>query len=322
MNKRTRSILIVIIFLAGLSLLLYPFVANGWNTYRQKQLISNYETVVADKEEAGLIDYEAEMEKAKAYNDALVPSILPDSFAVAAAADEPDAEYMAALNIADDGIMGIVEIPKIDISLPIYHTTSKEVLEKAAGHLEGSSLPIGGEDTHAVITAHRGLPSAALFTDLDRLKEGDHFLIHVLDETLCYEVDQILTVEPDETDALAVEEGEDLVTLVTCTPYGVNTHRLMVRGHRVPYVEEEVAAENIPLSQLSLHTSYLLWVVVGLAVTGAFIFFLYRRDKKMRAQEAAAAAQTVETSDSQKPEETPAKEERPIQEEEISRKEQ
>lgn len=322
MKKRTRTILIIIIFLAGLSLLLYPFVANGWNTYRQKQLISNYETVVADKEEAGLIDYEAEMEKAKAYNDALVPSILPDSFAVAAAADEPDAEYMAALNIADDGIMGIVEIPKIDISLPIYHTTSKEVLEKAAGHLEGSSLPIGGEDTHAVITAHRGLPSAALFTDLDRLKEGDHFLIHVLDETLCYEVDQILTVEPDETDALAVEEGEDLVTLVTCTPYGVNTHRLMVRGHRVPYVEEEVAAENIPLSQLSLHTSYLLWVVVGLAVTGAFIFFLYRRDKKMRAQEAAAAAQTVETSDSQKPEETSAKEERPIQEEEISRKEQ
>lgn len=322
MKKRTRTILIIIIFLAGLSLLLYPFVANGWNTYRQKQLISSYETVVADKEEAGLIDYEAEMEKAKAYNDALVPSILPDSFAVAAAADEPDAEYMAALNIADDGIMGIVEIPKIDISLPIYHTTSEEVLEKAAGHLEGSSLPIGGEDTHAVITAHRGLPSAALFTDLDRLKEGDHFLIHVLDETLCYEVDQILTVEPDETDALAVEEGEDLVTLVTCTPYGVNTHRLMVRGHRVPYVEEEVAAENIPLSQLSLHTSYLLWVVVGLAVTGAFIFFLYRRDKKAREQAAAAAAQTVETSDSQTPEETPAKEERPIQEEEISRKEQ
>ena len=284
MKKRTRTILIIIIFLAGLSLLLYPFVANGWNTYRQKQLISNYETVVADKEEAGLIDYEAEMEKAKAYNDALVPSILPDSFAVAAAADEPDAEYMAALNIADDGIMGIVEIPKIDISLPIYHTTSKEVLEKAAGHLEGSSLPIGGEDTHAVITAHRGLPSAALFTDLDRLKEGDHFLIHVLDETLCYEVDQILTVEPDETDALAVEEGEDLVTLITCTPYGVNTHRLMVRGHRVPYVPEEVADESVPLSQMSLHTNYLLWVVVGLAVTGAFILFLYMKDKKSRAQ--------------------------------------
>lgn len=320
MKKRTRTILIIIIFLAGLSLLLYPFVANGWNTYRQKQLISNYETVVADKEEAGLIDYEAEMEKAKAYNDALVPSILPDSFAVAAAADEPDAEYMAALNIADDGIMGIVEIPKIDISLPVYHTTSEEVLEKAAGHLEGSSLPVGGESTHAVITAHRGLPSAALFTDLDRLEEGDHFLIHVLDETLCYEVDQILTVEPDETDALAVEEGEDLVTLVTCTPYGVNTHRLMVRGHRVPYVEEEVAAEDVPLSQISLHTSYLLWVVVGLAVTGAFIIFLYWRDKKSRAQMAAQSAEPVQQKDPG--EASPEESEHPVQAEENSRKEQ
>lgn len=334
MKKRTRSILIVIIFLAGLSLLLYPFIANEWNTYRQKQLISNYETVVADKEAAGLIDYEAEMQAAVAYNEALVPSILPDSFAVAAAADEPDAEYMAALNIADDGIMGIIEIPKINVSLPIYHTTSEEVLEKAAGHLEGSSLPVGGESTHAVITAHRGLPSASLFTDLDRLEEGDHFLIYVLDQTLCYEVDQILTVEPDQTEALAVEEGEDLVTLVTCTPYGVNTHRLLVRGHRVPYVEEEVAAEEVPLSQLSLHTSYLLWVIVGLAVTGAFILFLYWREKKFRAQlpgpEAEAARpQDLEASPGAEPEqpiqadETPAAEpEQPGQADQVSRKEQ
>lgn len=291
MKKTTRNIILVILFLAGLSLLLYPFIANAWNTYRQKQLISNYESVVSEKEEAGEIDYEAEMERAKAYNDALVPSILPDSFAVAAAADEPDEEYMSVMNIAGDEVMGVVEIPKIDISLPIFHTTSKEVLEKGAGHLEGSSLPIGGESTHAVITAHRGLPSAALFTDLDRLKEGDHFLLHVLDETLCYEVDQILTVESDDTDALAVEEGEDLVTLVTCTPYGVNTHRLMVRGHRVPYVPEEIAEEDVPLSQLSLHTSYLLWVVVGLAVTAAFIFFLYRRDKKARAKAAGETEQ-------------------------------
>lgn len=278
------------IFLAGLSLLLYPFIANEWNTYRQERLISSYETVIADKEEAGEIDYGTERETAAAYNEELVPSVLPDSFAVAAAADEPDPEYMAALNIAGDGVMGSVEIPKIDISLPICHTTTEEVLEQAAGHLEGSSLPIGGESTHTVITAHRGLPSAALFTDLDRLEEGDHFLIHVLDETLCYEVDKILTVEPDETDALAVEEGEDLATLVTCTPYGVNTHRLMVRGHRVPYVEEEVAEEKVPLSQISLHTSYLLWVIVGLTVTGLFILFLYGRDRKARARAAAPEA--------------------------------
>lgn len=142
----------------------------------------------------------------------------------------------------------------------------------------------------------------------------------MLDETLCYEVDQILTVEPDETDALAVEEGEDLVTLVTCTPYGVNTHRLMVRGHRVPYVEEEVAAEDVPLSQISLHTSYLLWVVVGLAVTGAFIIFLYWRDKKSRAQMAAQSAEPVQQKD---PGEASSEEsEHPVQAEENSRKEQ
>lgn len=290
MRKRTTTIWIIMIFLAGLSLLLYPFIANEWNTYRQERLISSYETVLADKEEAGEIDYGTERETAAAYNEELVPSVLPDSFAVAAAADEPDPEYMAALNIAGDGVMGSVEIPKIDISLPICHTTTEEVLEQAAGHLEGSSLPIGGESTHTVITAHRGLPSAALFTDLDRLEEGDHFLIHVLDETLCYEVDKILTVEPDETDVLAVEEGEDLATLVTCTPYGVNTHRLMVRGHRVPYVEEEVAEEKVPLSQISLHTSYLLWVIVGLTVTGLFILFLYGRDRKARARAAAPEA--------------------------------
>lgn len=290
MRKRTTTIWIIMIFLAGLSLLLYPFIANEWNTYRQERLISSYETVIADKEEAGEIDYGTERETAAAYNEELVPSVLPDSFAVAAAADEPDPEYMAALNIAGDGVMGSVEIPKIDISLPICHTTTEEVLEQAAGHLEGSSLPIGGESTHTVITAHRGLPSAALFTDLDRLEKGDHFLIHVLDETLCYEVDKILTVEPDETDVLAVEEGEDLATLVTCTPYGVNTHRLMVRGHRVPYVEEEVAEEKVPLSQISLHTSYLLWVIVGLTVTGLFILFLYGRDRKARARAAAPEA--------------------------------
>ena len=239
--KRKRLILtiaMILLFLAGLSLLLYPFVANQWNNYRQQRLISSYEDTVARKEEAGEIDYDAEWAKAQAYNEALLPSILPDSFAVAEASDEPDEEYMSCLNITGDGMMGMVEIPKIDVNLPIYHTTSEEVLEKAAGHLEGSSLPVGGESTHAVISAHRGLPSASLFTDLDQLEEGDHFLIHVLDDTLCYEVDQILVVEPKETESLAVEEGEDLVTLLTCTPYGVNSDRLLVRGHRVPYVPE------------------------------------------------------------------------------------
>ena len=282
MKKKSSKIVIILIFLAGLSLLLYPLVANQWNNHRQKQLISNYESVVADKEAAGNIEYAAEMKKADASNDALLPSILPDSFAVAEAQTEADSSYENSLNIAGDGMMGIVEIPKIDIKLPIYHGTSDEVLQKAAGHLEGSSLPIGGENTHAVISAHRGLPSASLFTDLDQLEIGDHFLIHVLDETLCYEVDQILVVDPEDTSALAVEDGEDLMTLLTCTPYGVNTQRLMVRGHRVPYEEQTVADEQTPLSGLSLHTNYLLWVIVGIVVTGVFILILFIREKKLQ----------------------------------------
>ena len=282
MKKKSSKIVIILIFLAGLSLLLYPFIANQWNNHRQKQLIGNYESVISDKEAAGNIDYAAEMKKAEAYNDALLPSILPDSFAVADASTETDSSYEDSLNIAGDGMMGIVEIPKIAIKLLIYHGTGDEVLQKAAGHLEGSSLPIGGESTHAVISAHRGLPSASLFTDLDQLEIGDHFLIHVLDETLCYEVDQILVVDPEDTSALAVEDGEDLVTLLTCTPYGVNTQRLMVRGHRVPYEEQAVADEQTPLSGLSLHTNYLLWVVVGIVITGVFILILFIREKKLQ----------------------------------------
>lgn len=281
MKKKLPTIIICIMFLAGLSLLLYPFVSDKWNTYRQERLISDYDAQIAEKEGKGQIDYESEWEKARAYNEALLPSILPDSFAVASASDEEDEEYVSSLNLNGDGMMGQVEIPKLDVKVPIYHTTDEEVLEKAAGHLEGSSLPIGGESTHSVISAHRGLPSAKLFTDLDKMEKGDHFLISVLDETLCYEVDKISVVEPDETDGLAVEEGEDYVTLLTCTPYGVNSHRLFVRGHRVPY--EEVEMEETPTGLLigtSLHTSYLFWVLVGLAVTGAVIAALYIYEKK------------------------------------------
>lgn len=281
MKKKAGNLVICIIFLAGLSLLLYPFVANQWNNYRQKQLISNYEQVVSDKEAAEGIDYDAERKKAEEYNEALLPCVLPDSFALAESSGV-DPVYMNTLNIAGDEMMGSVEIPKINIKIPIYHTTEEEVLNKGAGHLEGSSLPVGGANTHAVISAHRGLPSASLFTDLDQLKEGDHFLIHVLNETLCYEVDKISVVKPEDTSALAVEDGQDLVTLLTCTPYGVNTERLLVRGHRVPYVEEEVKEEKTVLSGSSLHTNYLLWVFVGLSVTALFIFVLYLKETKLK----------------------------------------
>ena len=282
MKKKLNIIVIAVLFLAGLSVLLYPFIANQWNSYRQSKLMSNYQEGVAEKDANGEIDYEAEWAKAKAFNDNLMPMILPDSFAVAEASDRDEA-YMDCLNINGDEIMGIVEIPKIDVELPIYHTTDEEVLEKAAGHLEGSSLPIGGESTHAVISAHRGLPSATLFTDLDQLEEGDHFLLHILDDTLCYEVDQINVVDPDETELLSVVEGEDLVTLLTCTPYGVNTQRLLVRGHRIPYEPEEVAEEaSHSLFGNSIHTNYILWVIIGLGLTGAFIGILFFRDKHLK----------------------------------------
>lgn len=281
MKKKAGNLVICIIFLAGLSLLLYPFVANQWNNYRQKQLISNYEQVVSDKEAAEGIDYDAERKKAEDYNEALLPCVLPDSFALAESSGV-DPVYMNTLNIAGDEMMGSVEIPKINIKIPIYHTTEEDVLNKGAGHLEGSSLPVGGANTHAVISAHRGLPSASLFTDLDQMKVGDHFLLHVLDETLCYEVDKISVVKPEDTTALAVEDGQDLVTLLTCTPYGVNTERLLVRGHRVPYVEEEVKEEKTVLSGSSLHTNYLLWVFVGLSVTALFIFVLYLKETKLK----------------------------------------
>ena len=277
-KKSITTLIIILFFLAGLSLLLYPFVANQWNNYRQSRLISSYDSAVSQMESEGSIDYEEEWARAKAYNEALLPSILPDSFAVAEASEE----YMACLNIAGDEMMGTVEIPKINIELPIYHTTDEDVLERAAGHLEGSSLPVGGESTHAVISAHRGLPSASLFTDLDQLEEGDHFLLHLLDDTLAYEVDKISVVEPEETQDLAVEEGEDLVTLLTCTPYGVNSHRLLVRGHRVPYEPEAIADEQPPLFGTSLHTYYLLWVLIGLLITGGFIAGLYFYDKKRK----------------------------------------
>lgn len=283
MKKKMTTCMICILFLAGLSLLLYPFVADRWNSYRQKKLITEYEEVVAQKMETGEIDQKREWKKAHDYNDSLVPYILPDSFAAAAAASGvDDKEYMDCLNLTGNGMMGYVQIPKIGIKIPIFHTTDEEVLREGAGHLPGSSLPVGGEGTHAVISAHRGLPSAALFTDLDKLEKGDHFLLYILDDILCYQVDKISVVRPTDTSDLVAEDGKDLVTLLTCTPYGVNSHRLLVRGVRVPY--EEVGDEGTPSALIgpSLHTSYLLWVVVGLLVTGGVIGFLYRLEQKRK----------------------------------------
>ena len=225
MKKHLSTIILIFVFLIGLSLLLYPSLSNYWNSFHASRAIATYAEQAANLEEDTCSELLA---AAESYNDA-IPS-RENTFSLSDAENET---YQSLLNIGGTGIMGYIEIDSLDVSLPIYHGTDEAVLQIAVGHLDWSSLPVGGESTHCVLSGHRGLPSAKLFTNLDKLTEGDTFVLRVLDEVLTYEVDQILIVEPHETDALQIVPGEDLCTLVTCTPYGVNTHRLLVRGHRV-----------------------------------------------------------------------------------------
>lgn len=226
LSKRTIStIALVAVFLVGLSLLLYPTVSEWWNSMHQSRAITSYAESVAGMDDA---EYESLLAEARSYNETLVGKA--DRFELS---DEELEDYEHYLSVDGTNVIGSVRIDKINCDLPIYHGTDASVLQVGVGHLEGSSLPVGGPSTHSVITGHRGLPSAKLFTDLDKLEVGDTFVLTVLDETLTYEVDQIRIVEPTELSDLAIEEGRDLCTLVTCTPYGINTHRLLVRGHRV-----------------------------------------------------------------------------------------
>lgn len=225
MKKHLSTIILIFVFLIGLSLLLYPSLSNYWNSFHASRAIATYAEQAANLEEDTCSELLA---AAESYNDALLSR--GNTFSLSDAENET---YQSLLNIGGTGIMGYIEIDSLDVSLPIYHGTDEAVLQIAVGHLDWSSLPVGGESTHCVLSGHRGLPSAKLFTNLDKLTEGDTFVLRVLDEVLTYEVDQILIVEPHEIDALRIVPGEDLCTLVTCTPYGVNTHRLLVRGHRV-----------------------------------------------------------------------------------------
>ena len=240
------TILLVLIFLLGLSLLLYPAVSDYWNSKHQTRAIAVYSEEVSGLDED---QYQALWEAAAAYNASLLER--NNAYLLT---EEQKAAYEQLLNVSGLGIMGYIEIPSIDCSLPIYHGTEESVLQIAIGHLEWTSLPVGGESTHCVLSGHRGLPSAKLFTNLDKLQEGDVFLLRVLDEVLTYEVDQILIVEPQETGALRIVEGEDLCTLVTCTPYGINTHRLLVRGHRIENAPEarlvRVTADAVQIEPL------------------------------------------------------------------------
>ena len=229
MKKHLSTILLVLMFLIGLSVLLYPAVSNAWNSRVQTKAITNYESVLGEMEQE---DYSAFFEQAIAFNQKLAEMDEPISHAKSLK------EYWDMLKLSGTDIMGYVAIEKIKVEIPIYHGTEDAVLAAGVGHLEGTSLPIGGPSTHCALSAHRGLPSAKLFSDLDKLDTGDTFTITVLDQLITYEIDQIRIVLPHELENLKIEEGKDYCTLVTCTPYGINTHRLLVRGHRIDNLVE------------------------------------------------------------------------------------
>ena len=270
MKRTVSGILFGLMFLVGFGVLIYPTVSNQWNTYRQSKLITSYEEVVQEMEEE---DFSAEWELARNFNETIeYNAIYGDAFGTEDT-DLEDTEYWKILNVANDGVMGYLSIPKINVKLAIYHGSEEEVLQTGIGHINGTKLPIGGESTHCVLAAHRGLPSARLFTDIDQLQKRDMFYVHVLDETLAYSVDQILDmVDKDDVDALegalGIEEGKDHITLFTCTPYGVNSHRLLVRGSRVPYNGEEDVVVTAPEAVVqSIQNYYMIYLILGLAVT-------------------------------------------------------
>lgn len=272
MRKHLSTIVLVILLLIGLSLLLYPTVSDYWNSFHQTRAIATYAENVSALDN---VSYDAIWGAARQYNRNLCSR--GNSFLLT---QEQKAEYESLLDISGQGVMGYIEIPEIDVSLPIYHGTEDPVLQVAIGHLEWSSLPVGGESTHCVLSGHRGLPSAKLFTDLDKLREGDTFLLRVLDEILTYEVDQILIVEPQDTAALEIVEGQDYCTLVTCTPYGINTHRLLVRGHRIDNIEEvktvRVTADAVQLEPMLVAPV----VAIPMLLILLILLLLPRRRKK------------------------------------------
>ena len=256
---RVRTVLIWLMLLAGEGLLLYPMVSNLIIDWRAKKEISAYNEAVEASLEAGDGRTEQMIEDARKYNEALLSGAEPVS-------------YDDLLAITQS--MGYIEVPKIDVYLPVYHGLEEKTLQKGIGHMPESSLPVGGESTHAVLSGHTGLPAAKLFTDLDQMEKGDVFYIHVMDQVLAYETDQILVVLPDETDAIRIQKGEDLVTLLTCTPYGVNSHRLLVRGHRVPYEHTAVGVAAAPAAPAKkvLTREKLIWY--GLTALGGVLILI------------------------------------------------
>ena len=255
------TILLIFILLVGLSMLSYPTVSDYWNSFHQSKAVAGYVEKVEDLSKA---DYSRMLSDAEVYNKTLDQGVIPDLNLTGEAKEA----YNKLLDVTGSGIMAYVEIPKLNTTMPIYHGTDDSVLQVAIGHIPGTSLPVGGEGTHSVISGHRGLPSAKLFTDIDKLVDGDVFLIQVLGETLTYEVDQILTVTPDDVSALTIDPDQDYVTLVTCTPYGVNSHRLLVRGHRIANETKEarVTAEASQVDPILVAPIFAVIVLFFLSV--------------------------------------------------------
>lgn len=294
MKQKLVRFLVILLFIAGFGLLAYPTISNEWNNYVQSTLINDYEDSLSEMTEE---DYSAYWEAARAFNANITENAIgTDAFGAAADGDAVtpteeflNSEYYSVLNINGDGIMGYLSIPKINLKLSIMHGTFDEYIQTAIGHMNGTALPIGGAGTHSVIVGHRGLPSAELFTNIDQLEVGDKFYIHVLDETLAYEVDMIYDMIPAEdidslSNAMQVYPGEDHVTLFTCTPYGVNTHRLLVRGTRVEYLGEDEPPTGTEAVVQTVKNYYMIIGIIGFIVAIILILIIRRLFKKSNAK--------------------------------------
>lgn len=277
LKEKLSFLIFVIMIILGIAIILYPVISNHLSKINYQEIIDNYDFKVAKQKNS----YNEQLvNKARKYNSSLTSLNITDVFQNQIG--QSSSEYFSVLNVDNNGMMGYISIPKIDIKIPIYHGTSSDILQKGVGHLEGSSIPIGGENTHAVLSAHRGLPSSRLFTDLDQLKVGDTFYIHILDEVLAYRVNQVLVVEPSDIDFLQIVKGKDYVTLVTCTPYAINTHRLLVRGERIEYSaqEEESIAINKKMSIADI-VLYTCLIFAVLLIIGSIISITHYQKRKV-----------------------------------------
>lgn len=286
-KNRVITVILVLVLITGLGVLVYPFVSNMLHDRKQDEIITEYDEKLENLDQE---ERDAMLAEVREYNESLLGNVvLTDPFDPAAM-EKQNEEYDSILNVDGNGVMAYLEIPRIDLYEAVYHGTSDEVLARGIGHLMNTSLPVGGEGTHAVLSGHTGLPEAELFTNLEQVEEGDIFYIHVLGETLAYEVDQIKVVEPSDTSDLLIEQGKDYVTLVTCTPYGINSHRLLVRGHRVPYTEElrdagdAQAAEGVDgESWKEVYGRALLeGVLIALAILGIFLVVMRKRLRRKK----------------------------------------